>query len=38
MLDIRDLFIAAIAIKEGERLATRDKVFKKIEKLRLEIW
>jgi len=35
---MRDLFIAAIALKTGDKIATRDKDFLKIEKLNVEYW
>ena len=34
-LDVRDVFIAAI---EGEKIATRDKGFRRVEELRVEFW
>ncbi len=37
-LDVRDVFIAAIAIREGEKIATRDKGFRRVEELRVEFW
>jgi len=37
-LDIRDVFIAAIAIREDEKLATRDKDFTRVRGLEVEIW
>ncbi|RLE63528.1 MAG: hypothetical protein DRJ38_07350 [Thermoprotei archaeon] len=37
-LEMRDLFIAAIALKTGDKIATRDKDFLRIEKLKIEYW
>ena len=37
-LDVRDVFIAAIAMREGEKIATRDKGFRRVEELEVELW
>ncbi len=38
MIDVRDLFIAAIALSHGDTVATRDKAFKRITGLNVELW
>ena len=37
-LDVRDVFIAAIAIRDSDKLATRDKDFTRVRELEIEIW
>ena len=37
-LDVRDVFIAAIGIRDGDKLATRDKDFTRVRELEIEIW
>ena len=37
-LDVRDVFIAAIAMRKGEKLVTRDKDFTRVEGLEVEFW
>ena len=37
-LEMRDLFIAAIALKTDDKIATRDKDFLRVEKLKIEYW
>ncbi len=37
-LDVRDIFIAAITMRMDEKLATRDKNFKRVNGLKVEFW
>jgi len=37
-LEMRDLFIAAIALKTGDKIVTRDKDFLRVKKLKIEYW
>ena len=37
-LDVRDVFIAAIGIRDGDKLATRDEDFTRVRELEIEIW
>jgi len=37
-LDVRNVFIAAIAIRADDTLATRDKDFTRVKRLKIELW